>query len=284
MMIDTHCHIQFTAFDSNRDEVLARCRERGVIMNLVGTQRDTSEAAVRMASEHDIIYATVGLHPIHEYEVPVVEESTTFTSRGEVFDPVYYRELASHPKVIAIGETGLDKYHIPDTVSEDEVLAVQRQIFRAHYDLASELGLPLVLHVRDAHDEMIALLSSIKTETRQLVPGVVHCFTGTHAHARAYLDLGFYLGFTGIITFPPKKTDPTPQLELIRTIQDCPLDRILVETDAPFLAPQAYRGKTAEPWMVEEVIKKIAEIREMSVDDVMRIVEENSRRLFPKMV
>ncbi len=283
MMIDTHCHIHFKAFENNRHEVIARCKEKGVILNLVGTQASTSKKGVELAEQYDWMYATIGLHPIQIHEVEVFEETTNFTSRGEEFDPEFYDKLAKHPKVIAIGETGLDRFHIPKDVSEEVYLDRQKKVFRAHYDIAEKNNLPLVMHIRDAHEQMLELLAQIKQEKGRLIPGVVHCFTGNWEQAEKYLGMGFNLGFTGVVTFPPKKTNPTPQLELEKVIENIPLDRILVETDAPFLAPQAYRGEQSEPWMVEEVIKKFATVRNLSIDDMKNLININTLGLFNKI-
>ncbi|HRH23079.1 MAG TPA: TatD family hydrolase [Candidatus Magasanikbacteria bacterium] len=283
MMIDTHCHIHFKAFENNRDEVIARAKEKNMILNLVGTQESTSKKGVDMAEKYDWMYATIGLHPIHIHEVDVYEETTNFTSRGEDFNPEFYRELAKNPRVIAVGETGLDRFHIPKDQSEKDILAAQSDVFRKHYDVAEESGLPLVMHVRDAHDEMIDLLQQIKKEKGSLIRGVVHCYTGNWAQAEKYLELGFNLGFTGVVTFPAKKTNPEPQLELEKVVANIPLDRILVETDAPFLAPQAYRGEQCEPWMVEEVIKKFAAVRGKTIDEMTSQINQNTLHLFTRI-
>ncbi len=283
MMIDTHCHIHFKAFENNRGEVIARSKDKQMILNLVGTQQSTSKNGVLLAEQYDWMYATIGLHPIQIHEVDVYEETTNFTSRGENFDPAFYRELAQHPKVIAVGETGLDRFHLPKDEPEEMYLERQKNVFRQHYAIAEEFGLPLVMHVRDAHEEMIALLKEIKKEKGSLIRGVVHCYTGNWRQAEAYLSLGFNLGFTGVVTFPPKKTNPEPQLELEKVIANIPLDRILVETDAPFLAPQAYRGEQCEPWMVEEVVKKFALARDMSMEQMTDHINHNTFELFQKI-
>lgn len=283
MIIDTHCHIHFKAFENNRDAVIARCKEKQMILNLVGTQKSTSQKGVELAEKYDWMYATIGLHPIQIHEVDVFEETTNFTSRGEDFEPVFYSELAKNPKVIAIGETGLDRFHIPKDQSEELILSVQKGVFRKHYDIAEEAGIPLVMHVRDAHDEMIELLREIKKEKGSLIHGVVHCYTGNWKQAEQYLELGFNLGFTGVITFPAKKTNPAPQLELEKVIVNVPLDRILVETDAPFLAPQEYRGEQCEPWMVEEVVKKLAIVRGKTVEEMTSQINKNTLHLFTRI-
>lgn len=279
MLIDTHAHIQFDAYKSDRDEVIARCRDKGLILNLVGTQKDTSRRAVEMAEQYDNMYASIGTHPIHLHSTHVDEEESSFLSREEGFDEEYYTELVKSPRVIGIGECGLDLYHVPKDKSKDEVLEKQRTVFLAHVEFAHKHNLPLVIHCRDAHDEMIDVLKSLNREVR----GTVHCYTSNWGHAQEYLKLGLYLGFTGVVTFPPKKLDPTPQLGLLETIEKMPLDRIVVETDSPYLAAQAYRGQRAEPWMVEEVVKQIALTRRLSVEKMNEIVVENTLRLFDRI-
>ncbi|OGH70143.1 MAG: hypothetical protein A3C90_00665 [Candidatus Magasanikbacteria bacterium RIFCSPHIGHO2_02_FULL_51_14] len=288
MLFDSHCHLQFRAYDEDRGEVIRRCQEKGVVLNIVGTQSDTSRMAVELAEQYDNMYATIGLHPIQEHVVAVEEEGSSFTSRGEAFDTALYDELAQSKKVIAIGETGLDRFHVPADQPWAEVVEKQWAVFQQHAVLAQKNDLPLVIHVRDAHEEMIGRLEDQKIErSRDQGSGmraVVHCYTSNWMHAQQYLDLGFYLGLTGVITFPPKKTDPQSQLDLLEVVKKMPLDRMLVETDAPFLAPQAYRGDRCEPWMVEEVVKKIAEVRGLSAEEVEKATTENARRLFAKMM
>jgi TatD DNase family protein len=311
MFIDSHCHIQFKSFADDYKDVVARSIEKGCIMNTIGTQMATSKRAVELAEQYDEIYATVGLHPIQSKKVSVEEEQyVSFVARGEDFDTAYYRELIqSSKKVIAVGETGLDAYHVPKDELLADVFEHQWALFLKHYELAEEFDLPLVLHVRDAHEEMIRRLEQIPPlvgearwglqqesadsikERPPLTPptrgrtfrGVVHCFTGNWQQAQAYLDLGFYLGFTGVITFPPKKTDPAPQEALLEVVDTIPIDRILVETDAPFLAPQAYRGQRCEPWMTEEVIKFIAERRGIDVGVFREQTVENTKNLFTRI-
>jgi len=285
MLFDSHCHIQFNAYKDDADEVIKRCREKNIILNAVGSQRDTSACAVEMAGKYNNIYATVGLHPVHLCGTEVDEEEVKFKTREEVFDYDFYKQLASHPKVIGIGECGLELFHLPENLDRTEVLKTQKEAFILQYNLAQELDLPMVIHVRDAHKEMIELLRPHLTSPARggSVRGVVHCYTGNWEYAQQYLDLGLYLGFTGIITFPPKKTDPQPQLDLMTVVEKCPLDRILVETDAPYLAPTAYRGKRSEPWMVEEVAKKIAEVRGLSIEEVEKLTVDNTKRLFTKI-
>ncbi len=278
-MIDTHAHIQFDAYKTDREDVIKRCAEKNLILNLVGTQKDTSRKAVEMAEQYDNMYASIGTHPIHLHSTHVDEEESSFLSREESFDEAYYTELVKSPKVIGIGECGLDLFHVPKDKSVEEVLQKQTEVFLQHVKFAHQHDLPLVIHCRDAHDQMIELLQSLN---RPIV-GTVHCYTSNWEHAQKYLNLGLYLGFTGVVTFPPKKLDPGPQIGLLEVIEKMPIDRIVVETDSPYLAAQAYRGQRAEPWMVADVIAKIAEIRQISSLEMQKIIQKNTQTLFRRI-
>lgn len=301
-MFDTHSHIQFKAYQDDRDDVIKKCLDKNMIINAIGTQFKTSQDAINLAEKHDHIYATVGLHPIQSYKVKVDEvvgdavtdpersrrKDTSFISIAEEFDIDTYRELAQHKKVVAIGETGLDRFHIPDDKTTEELMSEQIEVFMRHYQIAKELDLPLVIHVRDpkknedgslpesTHKDMIRVLKNIK----EPIKGVIHCFSGNWEQAQEYLALGLHLGFTGIVTYKPKKLDPQVQLDLLEVVDKIPLDRMLVETDAPYLAPQEYRGKRSEPWMVEEVLKFIAERRGMSFEELKSNTINNGKKLF----
>lgn len=281
-MIDTHCHLQFNAYKDDSEVVYQRCRDKGMLLNVVGSQIDTSMRAVEFAEAHEGVYATIGLHPVHLFSTEVDEGEVTFKSREEKFDYSAYRKLAEHEKTIAIGECGLELFHLPPDADRGEIVKVQKSAFREQCQLAHDLNLPLVIHVRDAYVEILEAIREFKKEGLN-VRGVIHCYTSNWTNAQQFLDLGFYLGFTGVVTFPAKKTNPIPQNELIEVVKNCPLDRILIETDAPYLAPQKYRGERAEPWMVEEVAMKIAEFRGMTVSEIEKITDENAHRLFTKM-
>lgn len=303
MLIDTHCHIQLRAYDAEREAVVRRSLEKGMILNVVGTQTDTSRLAVDLAESFDGVYATIGTHPIHLHPTHVDEEETRFMSREEGFDETHYEKLARSAKVIGVGECGLDLFHMPKDKPVEEVLGKQKEVFLAHARFAERHALPLVIHCREAHDEMIELLKGYiapvtpaspmlssgplrprsEARGRGRLRGTVHCYTSGWDHAQEYLKLGLYLGFTGVITFPPKKTDPRSQNELLEVVRKVPLERALVETDAPYLAPQAYRGTRAEPWMAEEVVKKVAECKGLSVAEVAAAIMENSLRLFDRI-
>ena len=276
MLIDTHAHIQFQSYKDDREEVMNRCFKKNMIVNVVGTQKDTSRMAVELAEEHEWLYASIGTHPIHLHSTHVDEEETSFESREEDFDEAFYEKLVQSKKVIAIGECGLDLYHVPANISKDEVLAKQKDVFLKHVHFAHKHNLPLVIHCREAHDELIALLHTIQFPLR----GTIHCFTSGWNHAKEYLDMGFYLGFTGVLTFPAKKLNPSLQNNLVEVAQKMPFEKMVLETDSPYLAPQKYRGERAEPWMLEEQIQYIAKLRGMSVEQVEKGIEENSKRLF----
>lgn len=269
--------------DEDRDQIIARCREKNMILNLVGTQKDTSARALELAMQHDNMYASLGTHPNHLYPTYITEEESAFMSREEDFDESFYEELYNKApeKIIGIGETGLDLFHIPDPKEKptEEILEKQKKVFTDHAKFAEKYNLPLVIHVREAHEHMIPLLRSFSRSIR----ATIHCFSGNWDHAQEYLAMGCYLGFTGVITFPAKKTNPKPQEELLEVVAKTPIDRIIVETDAPYLAPQKYRGERAEPWMCEEQIRKIAEVRGLAYGEVEKQVFENSLRLFDKV-
>lgn len=280
MIFDTHCHVQFNSYKDDYEEVIKRCKEKGVILNTVGTQKTTSKLAVEFAEKYENVYATIGIHPIHVTSTEVDEEETHFQSREEEFDEKYYDELASHKKVIAVGECGLELFHLPEDANKEEILEKQKQNFFEQYNFAKKHNLPLVIHIRDAYEEMADFLQELKNKTGEDIRGVVHCYSSNWQNAKRFLDLGLYIGFTGIITFPERKTNPEPHFDLLEVVKNIPLDKMLIETDAPYLAPQKYRGQRCEPWMVEEVGKKIAELKNLSSEEVFAKTLENSKKLF----
>lgn len=275
-MIDTHCHIQFNAYKDDASEVIKKCADLGMILNCVGSQQTTSARAVEYADKYENIYATIGLHPVHLFPTFVDEAEAGFNSRQETFDYEYYKQLAQNKKVVAIGECGLELFHLSEGFTQEEVLKKQTETFLLQYKLAQEMDLALVIHVRDAQDQMIEVLKNLPHPIR----GVIHCYTSNWTHAQEYLKMEMCLGFTGVITFPPKKSNPQIQLDLLEVVKNVPLDCMVIETDSPYLAPNAYRGKRCEPWMVYEVAKKIAEIKNMGVEEVEKITTENAKRLF----
>ncbi len=207
---DAHTHIQFSGYDVDRDAVIARAREAGVGMVTVGTQRDTSQAAVALAEKHPgVIYAAVGLHPVHTSksyhdaeELGGGEAAKEFTSRGEVFDFDYYKNLAVRPEVVAIGECGLDYYRFNEVEPKEDQIKKQKDAFLMQIRLAQEINKPLMIHCRNAFPDLIEMLSDLRLAISQSPnPGIIHFFTGTSDEARALLGLGFSFTFGGVVTF-----------------------------------------------------------------------------------
>lgn len=281
-MFDTHAHVHFNAYKDDMDDVIKRSLDKGVIMNLVGTQRDTSAKGVEVAEKYDGCYASVGLHPEHLFSKYVDEAEAPFRSREEDFDYEHYKKLAQSPKVIGVGECGLDLYRIPEGLTAEQMLPKQTEVFRKHIDLALEMDLPLVIHCREAHQYLTTILSDVRSDGSN-VRGTVHCYTSNWHYAEQYLAMGLYIGFTGVITFSPQKKNPQAQEDLLEVVRRMPEDKILLETDCPYLSPIPYRGKRGEPWMVETTAAKIAELRGTTIERVLEVTTENAKRLFTKI-
>jgi len=264
--IDVHAHLNFAAFDADREEVISRAREARVAVINVGTQADTSKKAVELAEKHDHMWAIVGLHPIHTSKSyhdmqELGEGGQEFTSRGETLNSAIYRELLRHPKVVGLGECGLDYYRLDaDTAKK------QKEAFITQIELANEAKKPLMLHIRQAYADAHDILKAHAT-----VPANVHFFAGTWDEAKKFLDLGCTLSFTGAITFAKNYE------EVVRNV---PLDRVLSETDCPYVAPTPFRGKRNEPLYVREVVKRIAQIKGIEHDMVRKAICDNAERLF----
>jgi TatD DNase family protein len=253
-LIDSHAHIQGKEYAGETEAVLERARQAGVEQVIVvGGAGDMSSntMAVALADSFPSVYATVGMHP-HDAKDVGAEELARLM------------ELAVHPKVIAVGETGLDYYY--DHSPHD----VQSRVFTRFIQMARETDLPIVVHERDAARDTAGLLRS---EGSAKVRGVIHCFTGDYDAACNYLDLGFYLSFSGIITF--KNADP-----LRRVVQKVPLERVFVETDSPYLTPMPHRGKRNEPAYVRLVAETIAKIKAIPLEEVARTTTRNVQDLF----
>lgn len=250
MLIDTHAHIEMKEFEVDREEVIKRAREAGVrYLISVGANMAGSKKAVELAGKYENVYAAVGIHP---HDVKEMDDSTIQT----------LRELARHPKVVAIGEIGLDYFK---EFSPKELQVVK---FRELLSLAKELNKPVVIHDRDAHEDTLRILKEEGIQN-----GVVHCFSGDNEFAKEILKLGFYISFTGVITFPKAG-------EARKVIEAVPIEKIMVETDCPYLAPVPHRGKRNEPAFVREIAKTIAEVKGLSLEDVARITTLNVKELF----
>ena len=275
--IDSHCHMNFAVYHDDITDVIERTKKDSVAVINIGTQADTSERAVELANEHEHLWAIIGLHPIHTTASyhdhdELGEQGEEFTSRGEVFDIDSYRTLAARSqKVVGIGECGLDYYR-----NTPQTKQAQEQAFRGQIQLAIELDLPLMLHVRpsagsyDAYHDVLEILKEYKQEHPSL-RGQAHFFAGDMNIAQQFIDLGFYISFTGVITFAK---------DYEQVVREVPLDKILSETDAPYVSPAPFRGQRNEPSHVREVVKKIAELKDLSVDEVAEQIKENVRDLY----
>jgi TatD DNase family protein len=257
-LVDTHCHLDFDRFDADRDEVIRRATEAGVTHIVVpGVDLPSSRRAVELAEQYEMIYAAVGVHP---------NDASGFDD--ETLNAL--RELLAHPKVVAVGEIGLDYYR--DRTPPD----FQHRIFRQQLHLAAETGKPVIIHSRESTADMLAILAEWQGGLNGLLaarPGVLHSFSATWQDAQVALELGFYLGFSGPITF--EKADA---LRLV--VANAPADKILVETDAPFLTPHPHRGQRNEPAYVRFVAEKLAQVRGETLEEVASRTSENAAALF----
>ena len=252
MLFDTHAHMDDRAFDEDRAELLAGLPGKGIryLMN-PGCSLESSRNAVALSNTYDYIYAAVGSHPDVADEV-----------NEEVLEA--YRTLCKlNSKVMAIGEIGLD-YHYEDIPRE-----LQLKAFRLQMELARELDLPVIVHERDAHEDGMRIVK----EEFPTVKGVFHCYSGSAEMARQLVDLGWYIGFTGVLTFKNAR-------KAIETAQSIPLERIVLETDCPYMAPVPHRGKRNDPGYLGHMAEKLAEIRSLSVEQIHQITVENGKRLY----
>lgn len=268
-LIDSHAHIQFPAYSEDREAVISRALDAGIWMVNIGTQESTSRDAIQLAERYpEGVYAAIGFHPGH-IEPSHHDEWEKEKLTEEVFDVEQLRKLAHHPKVVGIGECGLDYYRIKN--QEVRIKEKQKEIFRAQIELARESGKPLIIHCREAFDDLIEILNSYFLISTSRPNGVVHFFSGTLDNARKLIEMGFYLGFGGVITFAKMYKN---------VVQEAPLGWILLETDAPYVAPVPYRGKRNEPLYLEAVAARIAEWKGLTIDQVARTATENAKTLF----
>lgn len=253
MLIDTHAHLNFKAFSKDYKEVIKRTLDENIWMINVGSNFATSQRAVEIAEEYkEGVYAAIGLHPIHA---------------EEKFDTSKYQKLARSPKVVAVGETGLDYYH------NEAQKNLQREIFIKQLRLAEKLNKPVIIHCREAHKDLIEILKkryaiSNKQYTKR---GVVHCFMGRWSEAQEYLKMGFLISFTGVMTYV-KDYD--------KVILNIPLEKLMLDTDSPYMAPEPHRGKRNEPRYCKYIAQKIAEVKGVSFKEAAKVTTENARKLF----
>ena|ERR1043166_3654791 len=271
---DAHTHLNFAAYKGEEDAAVERALEAEVGVNIVGTQYGTSLSAVALAERHEGAWATIGLHPIHtgksfHDEKELGEGNKAFTSRGESFDISVYERLAASPKVIAVGECGLDYYRLEEKTKE-----MQGDAFVQQIELANKLGKPLMLHIRDGKhaggvNAYLDALEILKAHAK--VKGDTHFFAGDWAIAKKFLDIGFTLSFTGVITFTHDYDE---------VIKNAPLDMLLTETDAPYVTPAPHRGKRNESSYIPLIAEAIARIRGEDTDTVTETLLANARRVF----
>ncbi|MBO8157655.1 MAG: TatD family hydrolase [Bacillaceae bacterium] len=252
MLFDTHVHLNADQFAEDREEVIIRAEEAGVeYMVVVGFDRKTIPLALEIAESHPNIYASVGWHPVDA--IDMTDE-----------DLIWLEELTEHPKVVALGEIGLD-YHWDKSPAD-----VQKDVFRKQIHLAKKVNLPIIIHNREATGDIVEIL---KEEHAEEVGGIMHCFSGSPETARELVDMNFYISLGGPVTFKNAKKPKEVAKEI-------PLDRLLIETDCPFLAPHPYRGKRNEPAYVRLVAEKIAELKEISLEEVGLQTTSNAKKLF----
>lgn len=249
MLIDVHAHLDDEAFDADRDEVIQKIKEAGMVVVNAGSDLKTSEFSVEMAQKYDFIYVCVGVHPHEAAKAPEDYLETL-------------RQMAKYEKVVAMGEIGLDYYY--DFCDKD----TQKKVFAEQLALAKELDLPVVVHDREAHQDTLKILqeSGIKK-------GLMHCYSGSYELAGEFMKLGFYFSFGGTITF---KNAKRPK----EVVSKLPLDKILLETDCPYLTPEPYRGKRNDPTTIEIIAQALANLRGISKEEVEKITTANAQRLF----
>ncbi|MEC2076582.1 TatD family hydrolase [Metabacillus fastidiosus] len=252
MLFDTHAHLNALQYENDVEEVIQRALDEGVSeIVVVGFDRETIERAMELIEEYDFIYAAIGWHPV---------DAIDMTDK----DLQWIRELSEHPKVVAIGEMGLDYYW--DKSPKD----IQKEVFRKQIALAKEVKLPIIIHNRDATADVVAILEE---EGASEVGGIMHCFTGSLEVAKQCMDMNFYISFGGPVTF---KNAKKPK----EVVQEIPLDRLLIETDCPYLTPHPFRGKRNEPGYVKYVAEEIAKLRNLSYEEIAKKTSDNGKKIF----
>lgn len=292
--IDTHCHVHFNAYKDDMDEVVERNLAEGVGMLTVGTQSTTSANGIKLAERYEGVWCSIGLHPNHVHaqqfhdvnELPNDQETAVHSNtseskqsakqeairtRSESFDATYYETLVNHPKVVAIGECGLDYYRIPEDADPVQVKKDQWDECKKQLEFATKHSKPVIIHCRDAHADQHALLTEVIENGGLAKRGVIHSFTGTKEEAQKYIELGFKLGINGILFFSK---------ELQAVVADLPIESLVLETDAPYLTPPPNRGKRNEPYRVQEMAAKIAELQNLALEVVQETTRNTAITLF----
>ena len=250
MIFETHAHLNDPAFDEDRHSLITGLPQKGIeaVMN-VGCCLESSQDCIALAEKYPFVYASVGSHPDSADEV-----------NEEVIEK--YRQMAQHPKVKAIGEIGLDYYY--ETIPRE----IQQKAFRMQMELAKELKMPVIIHERNAHDDGMRIVKEFPGVT-----GVFHCYSGSAEMARQLVNMGWYIGFTGVLTFKNAR-------KAVETAESIPLERIVLETDCPFMAPEPFRGKRNDPGYLYRMAERLAEIRGISVEEIHAATTENAKKLY----
>ncbi|MEK9155406.1 MAG: TatD family hydrolase [Patescibacteria group bacterium] len=273
-LIDSHAHLHFPAFSADIDEVVKRAQESDIGLVTVGTKFSLSESGVAFAECYENVWATIGLHPGHVHDHNFVdenEESNNVPTPEKTFDEERYASLVTHPKVVAIGEFGLDYSRVPEGMNLEVFKNDQQEVARQQLRFATKYQKPVVIHCRDAHGDMQTLIAEEIARGGIARRGVIHCFTGTAEDAAKYAELGFLVSITGIVTFGKS---------VAAAVKEIPLDQMMVETDCPYLSPIPLRGKRNEPANVRLVAQAIADLHGISLDRVAEVTTQNAVRLF----
>jgi TatD DNase family protein len=272
--IDVHAHVNFPDYASDREEVINRAKEAGIVIINVGTTLTSSREVVALAESHEHMYAIVGLHPVHvacDHEHATPNSDSYSHDYFEEFDYEEFEKLVAHPKTVGVGECGIDVFRLPENLDRDMVLKKQEADFRKQIELAVKYDKPIMIHARESYGKILEILDDCFKVYGAQLKGNAHFFAGSIEEAQAFMDRGFTLSFTGVITFAKQYK------ELVEYI---PLEMMLSETDCPFVAPQAYRGKRNEPLYVQEVVKKIAEIKNLDLETVKKTLLNNAFKQF----
>ncbi len=273
MMIDTHAHLNFSAFEKDREQIINIVLSSGIWMINVGTKYETSEKAVEIAEKYKKgVWAAVGIHPIHlktDFFKPETDpEEGGFKPRGEIFERKRYEDIAKSKKVVAIGEIGLDYYYFPnDEEKQEKLKEEQKKLLLDQINFAQSLNLPIIFHCRKAHNDLINIL---REHENKRIKGVIHSFTGRWREAKDYLKMGFYLGFNGIIY----------KLNLDKVIEKVPIEKILLETDCPYLTPPNFKEKRNNPLAIRMIAEEVARIKKISYKKVLDQTTKNAQNLF----
>ncbi|MFA6973798.1 MAG: TatD family hydrolase [Parcubacteria group bacterium] len=273
MLIDTHAHVNFNAFKDDAEEVIKRTLAAGVFVVNVGSQYSTSARAVDVAHKFDGVFAAIGLHPIQlkaqsiQYQDSLELDPQEIKTTGEEFEYAKYLELAKDEKVVAIGEVGLDYHHFEEGDDVEKLKIKQKEVLKQFIQLANEVQKPLVVHCWDAYDDLFEILQNNPVNKK----GVIHSFVGSYKTAHKFIELGYKIGLNGVITYG---------ISYDRLIREVALENIVLETDCPYLTPVPHKGERNEPAHVRLVAEKIAQVKEITVEEVAEITTQNSKKLF----